>query len=179
MERFFWRLNEAINCPSPIVPAKYAHLQAATLIARRMHAVCSDTKSGVLTDTNGAQFVVKLPATVHDVEHCDCKQYPLMLRPCRHPVAPLHKLKLSVVPYFHAYYTTEVWNKIYKRSFPPISITDLEVSELQPPTFQGKRGLPQKERKEVDDASKPKTCFYCGREDHRRKDCQLAWDLQV
>ncbi|KAE8218185.1 hypothetical protein CF326_g9231, partial [Tilletia indica] len=119
MERFFGRLDEAINCPSPIVAAEYAHLQAVSLLARRMNAVCSDTKSGVVTDTatpvtNGAQFVVKLPATVHDVGHCDCKQYQLMLRPCRHAVALLHKLKLSVVPYFHAYYTTEVWKKIYK-----------------------------------------------------------------
>ncbi|KAE8227617.1 hypothetical protein CF326_g7482 [Tilletia indica] len=91
MERYFSRRISAINCTSPIVPSEYARLKDA----RRMTTVCSDEKSGCVsvTSSSGKQFVVNLPRNAFDVGTCDCRQYQLLLRPCKHAIALILKLK--------------------------------------------------------------------------------------
>ncbi|KAE8236144.1 hypothetical protein A4X03_0g9541 [Tilletia caries] len=177
MEKFFFRRAEAIKCGSPIVPAEYSRLQKTIQEAQKMTAICSDRTSGCVTSQEGTQYVVKLPSGPVDVGKCDCKQYQALLRPCKHAVALLQKLKVSVAPYCHGYYTTDSWKKMYAQSYPTISITNLEDSDLHAPAFKRKRGRPQVERKEKGQGPSSRHCSICGLEGHRYRDCSMTWDL--
>ncbi|KAE8180901.1 hypothetical protein CF336_g9113 [Tilletia laevis] len=177
MERFFSRRVEAINCDSPIVPAEYIRLQREIVEARRMTAVCSSATAGCVTSVGGTQYVVQLPADQNDMGRCDCRFYQQLLRPCRHAVALLQKLKQSIAPHYHWSYTTTTWREVYSKTLPPINVSALADGDLQPPTFKRKRGRPQKERKEVGSRSSTQHCSVCGRDDHRRRDCNLTWDM--
>ncbi|KAE8209225.1 hypothetical protein CF319_g9516 [Tilletia indica] len=170
MERFFSRHQQAVQCTSPIVPTEYARLQAAIIEAQRMVVICSNEFSGRVTNVDGRQYVVNLPKTREDAGMCDCSRYQDLLRPCKHAVALIKQLKKSVAPFYHGYYTTEGWKKMYEHSYTPINISTLKINSVQGPAFKRKRGRPQTERKEKGEGPSKRSCSICGLEGHRHKD---------
>ena len=116
----------------------------------------------------GMKYIVNLSERL-----CDCKDFYEYQGPCTHAIAAIQRQGDDPLTFFLNQYTTDYFRRTYSHPIIPMSIHDLAISEVKPPTIRKQAGRPRTTRLRKGQWSrKQKQCSNCLNWGHSKRTCR-------
>jgi hypothetical protein len=171
MVKFSERREKVQKWAGQLVPSATEKLQSVIRDGRRLVAYPSDQHTGLVTDLEGNDFIIRI-----DVGTCSCGKFQEFDFPCKHVAAFALSKGQDPVQYVGGVYTVEHYKRTYEQAIPPIVASQLQtLREIRPPMIKRGRGRPRKLRirhsSEIE-KKRLKHCSLCKQAGHTRKRCK-------
>lgn len=177
---FYQRLHTSIDSGNTFLSnTAYRQYKHRESIARGCQVFPSSNSDFRVTTSQSVDFIVHLPSTNHFDSliqgSCTCGKYQEYIAPCSHAIACIQYISGNPYDYFFPYYHWDVVQRLYKLSFPPVSIQGLQPSESEvlPPVKHTKRGRPKVARIRANYQAEKRIhlCSICQQPGHNRRIC--------
>lgn len=104
---------------------------------------------------------------------CTCTNFQEFQSPCTHALAACANTYESSTPYVSKHYFLKCLRETYAIHLPPVSLDNLEFSDIvKPPQFRKQKGRPKKQRYRRRESTVKKQCSTCGHHGHNRRSCR-------